>query len=228
LTAEGKNQMDNGSGSKKGFQWWWHNVFAYHYLKIVLAVAAAAAIVVFLTVDALNKVHYDFGIAIAAGFDISEESLQPLRELAAETVGDLNNDGEINIDIRYMNLSGNELGGGESNYQQFELAISKAENLMLVFLLDDKQSRVHGDRGDFDGAERLGLKEDSDETWYRVYVGGSPVIQALPKVPVNQTDWGNIEYLCLEIWKTKDKDKIDAALRLARALTDGNNQVAAE
>ncbi|MDR2360829.1 MAG: hypothetical protein LBD85_06080 [Oscillospiraceae bacterium] len=219
--------MENG-GEKKGFQWWWHNVFAYHYLKIVLVSLAAAAVVVFLTIDALNTVRFDLGVAIVTGFDIPDESLRSIRSLAAETIGDLNGDGEVNIDIRTINLNGNELGSGEVNYQHFELAISKAENLTLVFLLDDKQSRIHGERGDFDSAERLGLNADSDETWYRVYVGDSPAIKALPDAPSGQSDWGRTEYLCLETWKAANAESADAAIRLARVLANGNNQVTAE
>jgi hypothetical protein len=221
-----------------GFMYWWHNVFLYHYAKYTLIAIVAAALIIFLTVDALtNRTKLDLGVVIAAGYSgFGEERLQPLKELAERVVGDVNGDGEINIDLYVIDLADSD---GIAQYNRLELVLSRAEDEYLLFLLDDLRSRTHGERSDFDGLAKYGF-EPSDDEWYRVYVGNSPAIQAFPDAPESSDNtyrFTDVEYASLQTWKASGslrEKRSEAAVRLLKALVGldfsgaENDNVAAE
>jgi len=198
----------------------------YHYAKYTLIGLIIAAIVIFLTVDAIkNKTQIDLGVVIASGYTgFGDERLSALRELAEEVVGDVDGDGEVNIDLYFIDLTD---GNGVAQYDRFELVLSKADDEYLLFLLDDLRSKTHGERGDFDGLMKFGFEVSEDE-WYRLYVGDSPAIQAFPKAPetTNSYRFTDVEYASLQTWKangTLGEKRAEAAVRLLKALVEYDN-----
>ena len=65
---------------KKGFRYWFTNIFWYHYGKIALLALVLLITVVWLTVDALHKEKYDLNMCIAANGPVTE---QMRRDVAA-------------------------------------------------------------------------------------------------------------------------------------------------
>jgi len=150
---------------KKRFLWWWENVFLYHYVKFVIAGLILLVVVVYLSIDAFTRVKYDFSIAIATERTLTSEEIVPLRSLVEEVVGDINGDGAVNVNIWAITLNDAHTEG----FNSIEIALADEE--YLLFLLNDTQSAIRGNRGDFDNLELLGFPV-AEGVNYRVEVEG--------------------------------------------------------
>ena len=79
---------------KKGFVYWFKNVFWYHYGKLSILVLFLLVTAVWFTIDALKKVEYDLNVAVVADSGAARSDLEKLADLMAEAAGDLNHDGK--------------------------------------------------------------------------------------------------------------------------------------
>jgi hypothetical protein len=211
--------MDNNNNENKGFGYWWHNVFMYHYFKYVVGGAVLVLLVIVLTLDSASKQKYDFGIVVAAGYGINSDQMQPFLDYVADFVGDLDGDGFVNIEVMNINLNTTD---AMNQLSRFEVTLN--DDAFVLFLLDDKRSRTIGGRGDFDNLESFGFEVDP-ETPYRVDVSGLPALATFPDAdqPGGTYSFDRIKYACIQTWKLNGKSKFStsqaaAATRLLRAI----------
>ncbi|MDR0818716.1 MAG: hypothetical protein LBN43_03985 [Oscillospiraceae bacterium] len=216
---DNNNDNENNNGNKKGFMYWWVNVFMFHYFKYAVGGLTLVILILVLTLDATGKTKYDIAIAVVAGYGISEDELEPLLNLAADVVGDLDGDGAVNIDLFNINLNTTD---AMNQFSRFELTVADEE--FMLILLDNRRSVSIGERGDFDNLDKYDFAVEEDYP-YRLYIGDSEIIADFPKV----TDSGGtyefteVEYACLQTWKAKGslgEKRADAAVRLLRAIAD--------
>lgn len=175
----------------KGFLYWFENVFKYHYGKIAIVVVIIAVVIIFNTVDMFRtKTEYDFSMVIAVAGKVAPSSTNELREIAARAAGDINGDGEINIDIQIIDMS---VAGEESPYHLM-LLLSQPE--YVVYIMDDRTSKAHA--RDFNMLGDYGIEAD-EKYGQRVYIGNSPVMDRInPDIEF---------YACLADWTTDGKGK---------------------
>jgi hypothetical protein len=210
---------NNGNGNKKGFMYWWINVFMFHYVKYAVAGLTLVIIILVLSLDAASKTKYDLAIAVVAGYGIPEDELEPLLNLAADIVGDLDGDGAVNIDLFNINLNTTD---AMNQFSRFELTLAD-EEFMLIFV-DNRRSISVGERGDFDNLAKYGFDAGEDYP-YRLYVGDAKVFEDFQEVENSggTYEFTKVEYACLQTWKAKGslgEKRADAAVRLLRAISD--------
>ncbi len=165
--------MENSE--KKGFGYWFKNVFLYHYGKLSILVLFLLATAVWFTVDALKKVEYDINVAIVAEKGIARSDSQALADLLASAAGDVNGDGKALVNVVTVDLSSGEKRE-ESRYQEL-LYLSLPE--YTVFLMNGEESTRYAAKDEtFQLLADYGI-ETADETGRRVWVGDRAAVRSL-------------------------------------------------
>lgn len=177
---------------KKGFLYWFENVFKYHYGKLAIVIFLILVVVIFNTVDMFrSKTEYDLSMVIAVAGNIAPSSTDELLEIAGRAAGDINGDGEINIDIQIIDMSIIE---GENSPYHLMLLMSQPE--YVIFIMDDHTSKANA--REFNMLSDYGIEAD-EEYGQRVYIGDSPVMDRInPDIEF---------YACLADWTTDGKGK---------------------
>ena len=198
--------MDNAS--KKGFRYWFTNVFWYHYGKISILVLFLLVTAVWFTVEALHKAEYDLNVAVVLEHPVAREDLEALYTLFAEAAGDVNGDRKTLVNIVPVNLGDEE--NPEGTRYQMMLYLSLPE--YTVFLMDERESALFAGQEDtFQELSNYGIAT-GDETGRRVLVENKAVLAPLGEEPV---------YACLADWTVDGKGDpamTEAAVRAIRAL----------
>lgn len=194
---------------KKGFSYWFNNVFLYHYGKWALVAIIAIAVIIFISVESGGKKpKYDFQMGLIVSGGIAYDSTEELRNLVSEAVGDVNGDGNVIIDLQIVNLGDPEYL--EANYNKVMLLMSQSE--YPLFILDDEMSALYCSKDYFDDYTRFGITPD-DRFNSRVCVTDSQVMKSIG------ADYEY--YACIVDWTTVGKGKqarTDAAVRVVKAL----------
>jgi hypothetical protein len=182
----------------QGFRYWFENVFKFHYGKLSLVLLILAAVFVFTIIEtAKNKITYDFHLAVIVSGSLSRESLSELEQLTIDTVGDLNGDGEVNVDLQILNMLVDPLD---------RLVLLMAQPEFVVFIMDEQLSSVY--KNDFNDLKDYGITYDQSMST-RVFIGDSPLMKRITQ---------NIRfYACLADWTTDGKGKdawTEAGVRL--------------
>lgn len=203
-------KRDRSAGTEgQGFSYWWRNVFLYYYWKWALVALVAIAVVVFISLESrTTKIKYDFQMGIIVSGGISYESTEQLRGLVEKTVGDVNGDGEVQIDVQIVNLGDAE----QAEANQYKVMLLMSQHEYTLYLIDEELSRAYADRDYFDDLRNYGFTPDPDDP-YRIDVTDAAVIQAI--------DSPYEYYACLFDWAAMGKGKqerTDAALRVIEAL----------
>ena len=187
---------------KKGFKYWYENVFKYHYGKyaiVILILAVAVGYAVFESVK--NKVSYDFNMAIVSPLSIPYEAVSELEQLVYDTVGDINGDGEVNINLQIIDQLDTGYG---------KLGVVMAQEEYVLFLMDDNNSAIY--KSNFNDLSDYGIQPDRHIS-SRVYVGDTPLMKRInPYITF---------YACLADWTTDgkgDKDWTEAGVRVINAI----------
>ncbi|NLO46805.1 MAG: hypothetical protein GX111_00575 [Clostridiales bacterium] len=189
---------------KKGFRYWYENVFKYHYGKyavVFLIFAIAIAFAVYESVK--NKTSYDFNMAIMATVSIPYEAVSELEQLVADTVGDLNGDGEVNINIQIMDYETAGMG---------KAGIIMAQDEYVVFIMDENNSAIY--KSNFNELSDYGITPDRNIPT-RVYIGDTPLMKQInPNI---------MFYACLADWTTDGKGNkawTEAGVKVINAILD--------
>lgn len=195
---------------KKGFIYWFTNVFCYHYGKISIAAVVALTLVIVLTVEAINKERYDLNMAIILNGEISNTQIDEFKELLYETVGDVNGDGKIAINVQTINVADEQ--SFADNHSRLQLYLALPE--YTIFIMDEQYSETYSKKEDFfDRLETYGI-ETSDPSGKRVYIGDSAIMKTI----------GDYDcYALLADWTTSgkgDKEWTAAAVRVLKAIID--------
>lgn len=196
-------------GEKRSFRSWFHNVFMYYYAKWVLVGLVALAVVLFITLEGGGrKIKYDFQMGVIVSGGISWDSTEQLRGLVEKAVGDVNGDGEVQIDVQIVNLG--DIEQAEAN--QYKVMVLMSQHEYTLYILDEEMSRHYSDLEYFDDLRNYGFTPD-EKIPYRIDVNDAAVIKDIA-APYHF-------YACLFDWAAIGKGKqerTDAALRVITAL----------
>lgn len=147
------------SNEKKGFKYWFTNVFWFHYGKWTIAGIAAIAVIVFISIESFStKIKYDFQMAICLDGEIAYSETEQLLKTVEDAVGDLNGDGKIEIDIQIVDLADEEYA--ETNQYKLMLLMSQPE--YTIFIMDDKYSSLYCAKDYFDDLSSYGIAPDNE------------------------------------------------------------------
>ena len=164
-----------GEKPKKGFLYWFTNVFWYHYGKFALLGLVLVVIAVWLTVDALHKEVYDLNLVIAANGPVTDTDATALPAALMKEAEDVNGDGKVLINIQTIDLSDPE--NLEGNQERLLLYLALPE--YTLFLLDEDRSTLYcGKEDTFQPLANYGIDTD-DPGGLRVYVGDKPLLRGL-------------------------------------------------
>ena len=193
---------------KKGFVYWFKNVFWYHYGKISLLVLVLAAAAVWMTVDAFRKEEYDLNVAVVAEMPIARSEADALAELFSAAAGDVNGDGKALVNVVTVAMKDEERP--EAGRYQALLYLSLPE--YTVFLMNEEESARYVQEDEtFQLLADYGI-ETEDPSGRRVWVGNKSVIQPLGDHQL---------YACLADWTVDGKgsrEMTEAAVRALKAL----------
>ncbi len=192
----------------KGFKYWFTNVFWFHYGKLGIIIVLALVVVVFLTVQAFKKERYDLNVVLALKGPVSYEATGELNGLIAEAAGDVDGNGEVNINIQTVDLS--DEAHFEDNHYRLLLYLSLPE--YTVFIMDGQYSQTYCSKeGYFNELADYGIETD-DPTGKRIYAGGRRILREM----------GDYDYyVCLSDWTTDGKGDAEwtaAAVRAIKAI----------
>ncbi len=193
---------------KKGFVYWFTNVFWYHYGKLSILILFLGAAAIWMTVDMFKKEEYDLNVAVVSDGAIARSDASALAELFAAAAGDVNGDGKALVNIVTVDLADEERR--ESAQYQMMLYLSLPE--YTVFLMNERESARYVKQEDtFQPLADYGI-ETADESGRRVWVGDKAAVQYL----------GDHEfYACLADWTVDGKgsrEMTEAAVRALKAL----------
>ena len=190
---------------KKGFVYWFKNVFWYHYGKLSILVLFLLGTAIWFTIDALKKVEYDLNVAVVADSGAARSDLEKLADLMAKAAGDLNHDGKALVNVSAVNL-GDE-GNQEATQYQLMLYLSLPE--YTIFLMNDRESALFGRQEDtFQPLADYGIETD-DASGLRVYVGDKAILPSACR--------GDC-YACLADWTSSGKGSTASTEASVRAL----------
>lgn len=104
------SKLKNNIQENGGFQHWFVNVFWYHYKWPLLVGVVVLGIIVFITVDSLRKERYDTTVVIATDYYVDEAQLDALDQVLKPVVGDLDGNGQVNINYAVLYVGNTEVG----------------------------------------------------------------------------------------------------------------------
>ena len=195
---------------RKGFGYWFKNVFWYHYGKLSLILLVVLVIGIFAIVEIVNVEKYDINVAVAVSDPIPYESTSELRRVIAEAVGDVDGNGEVNVNLNILDFSTGE--DVETNYSKLALLMSQPE--YTLFLMDDFYSSHYAPIAEFNDLADYGFLADTEYP-NRMYVGDAPVLRRLSE----RTEF----YICLADWTTDGKGDpawTEAAIRAIHGILE--------
>ena len=190
---------------KKGFVYWFKNVFWYHYGKLSILVLFLLVTAVWFTIDALKKVEYDLNVAVVADSGAARSDLEKLADLMAEAAGDLNHDGKALVNVSAVNL------GDEGNLEatQYQLMLYMSLPEYTIFLMNDRESALFSRQEDtFQPLADYGIETD-DAVGLCIYVGDKAILPSACR--------GDC-YACLADWTASGKGSTAATEASVRAL----------
>lgn len=190
---------------KKGFVYWFINVFWYHYGKLSILVVFLAAAAIWMTVEALKKEKYDLNVAVVSDVAIARSDASALSELFAEAAGDVNGDGKALVNIVTVTMKDEE--SPETGRYQALLYLSLPE--YTIFLMNEEESaRYVKEDETFQLLADYGIATE-DESGRRIWVGDKAVIR----------DLGDHQfYACLADWTVDGKGSPEMTAAAVRAL----------
>ena len=157
-----------------GFKYWFREVFWYHYGKLSVGILAAVIIAVLITVEGARQPKYDFNMVMALDGEVAYSFTEELREVITMAVGDVDGDGEVNINLQIIDLGDEE--NLEANQNRLQLVFAQPE--YTLYIMDERYSAIYCEREYFDPAQNYGFEPD---TAYdrRVDINSAPVIERL-------------------------------------------------
>ena len=190
---------------KKGFVYWFINVFWYHYGKLSILVVFLAAAAIWMTVGALKKEKYDLNVAVVSDVAIARSDASALSALFAEAAGDVNGDGKALVNIVTVTMKDEE--SPETGRYQALLYLSLPE--YTIFLMNEEESaRYVKEDETFQLLADYGIATE-DESGRRIWVGDKAVIR----------DLGDHQfYACLADWTVDGKGSPEMTAAAVRAL----------
>ena len=190
---------------KKGFVYWFTNVFWYHYGKISILVLFLLVAAIWMTVEMFKKEEYDLNVAVVSDVAIARTDAAALAELFAAAAGDVNGDGKALVNVVTVTMEDEERP--EAGRYQALLYLSLPE--YTIFLMNEEESaRYVKEDETFQPLADYGI-ETEDESGRRVWVGDKDVIKYL----------GDHEfYACLADWTVDGKGSQDMTAAAVRAL----------
>lgn len=150
---------------EKGFKDWFTNVFWFHYKWWFLIAVFIVAVVIIIAVDSATTVEYDFTVVVSTDGEVAATRMEEILEIVAGSVGDLNGDGEVNVNFVTT--------ANDSSRTMLYLS----DDSYPLFLVDRQNSDVFTTAGYFeDELSSYGIEPDAENP-YRVWLGDVPAFR---------------------------------------------------
>lgn len=164
-----QNIQENG-----GFQHWFVNVFWYHYKWPLLIGVVILGIIAFITVDSLRTVRYDTTVVIATDYYVDDTQLDALDQILKPVVGDLDGNGQVNINYAVLYVGNTEVG--RQNQERMYLYMSQ-DDVGLYLMSENVSDAFTNPELEYftDSLADMGLPCDADHP-VRLSLKGNPVL----------------------------------------------------
>lgn len=199
----------------KSFKNWFENVFWYHYKWWFLAGVFAVALIIFIAAEAAGNEKYDMTVVFAQNGGMTEEQAQTVLDSIADSIGDLNGDGEIKLSYVSVDLSmENGSMNGQTVTMQDRLILYMTDEECSLFFIENSTAEVYCSMGYFeDRLTEYGISAPEDDPC-RVSVGGTK--------PFSEAGLSQLDHYAMIIdWTTAGKgsaERTDAAVRAIESL----------
>lgn len=204
-----KTIQDNG-----GFQHWFVNVFWYHYKWVVLAIVVVIGVVAFITFDSLRQVRYDTTVVIATDYSVQPEDLESLDKVLKPVVGDLDGNGQVNINYALLYLGNTELG--RQNEERMYLYMTQ-EDVAFYLMSEEISDAYTNPTLEFfvDPVENYGLTPDPDNAVRMDLTKNSVLLECgMENLYLSIMDFTTVS------GSAEAQDALDTAVAMAEALVD--------
>ena len=189
--------------SKKGFGYLFTNVIWYHYKWLILVLVFFIAVIVFIVTEIKSNVEYDYNLAVITASEIAMENPE-FEATVCEAVGDINGDGEVNVNFQYLLMGDSEWGTG--NQERVFLYLSSED--YFLFIGDDSYSRSYSAAEYFDELAPYGITADENNPYRTPLTYG--VGEFEPQLYASIIDWTTVGKGSSEL--------LDATMRVIDAL----------
>lgn len=168
------SKLKNNIQENGGFQHWFVNVFWYHYKWPLLIGVVIFGIIAFITVDSLRKVRYDTTVVIATDYYVDDTQLEALDEILKPVVGDIDGNGQVNIDYAVLFVGNTEVG--RQNQERMYLYMSQ-DDVGLYLLSENVSDAFTNPELEYftDSLSDMGLPCDADNP-VRLSLKDNPVL----------------------------------------------------
>lgn len=211
------NKLKTRIAEAGGFRHWFPNTFWYHYKWVVIVGIVAATVLIYTTVDAIRTPKYDAKIAVIATRNIPQEQMEGVREIFADSLGDVDGDGKVNILFRTANLSDGEYA--EQYREVFYTSLGDED--YVIYFLDEATSALYASEqmGYFDPLSEFGIQSDPD----------NPYRRSMADLDVMKEYQADDLYLCLldrglESDDPEVRARSERSLAMVQALLDSNEE----
>lgn len=202
---------------EKGFKHWFENVFWYHYKWWFLCGVFVIALIVFIALESSRNVDYDMTVVFVQENDITQDQAKTVLDAIAESVGDLDGNGEITLNYASIN-PGEATTGSVGASMQDRLLLYMTDEDYCLFFLTAAQAESYCALGYFEDAlSDYGIETEKDDP-LRVYVSDT---NAFVSAGLQDGDY----YALIIDWTTVGKGSqanTDAAIRAIQALLNGD------
>jgi len=191
----------NENVNRKSFAYWYKNVFSYHYKYIALAVAFAVIFLIVVFWDIITRVNPDMTVVFAATDVFFESEFNDFKAVLEDTVGDLNGDGQVNIQLLnyYPSLKQND---PESAQELNSLDANVMGDDSTIFYVLQKELLKRYDEDWFARLDSLGVDYDGDEKF--IYANDLAVFSDIERM-TSDFYIGIIDYMRNEKYAEKEK-----------------------
>ena len=208
--SERERLMEGIDVKGRGIGYWFKNVFLYHYrvhVIVALCVIIFGSLIIY---EFATNEETDYTITIATDKAVTESMLEGLSDIVAETVGDLNGDGNVVVEVINYQISLANISEDQSNYlTALDSLIMGEPNNVLYILSEELVERYGADwfeyYDDYDIIteeteyynEQNGI--ESEKSSY-LYINDLPVFAGM----FGEDDQSH--YLCIRGWTISDKE----------------------
>lgn len=141
--------------------YWFKNVYWYHFKKQTIWGIVALVLIAMFISDVFFKVQGDLKYIICADVSLSYEQQDGVNAYIKEFVPDFNGDEKIVSEYQVLETVDAEKGDQMAIAAEDKLALSFAEDDILLYILDGKHMETYATQGAFEKLEYFGIESDA-------------------------------------------------------------------
>lgn len=141
--------------------YWFKNVYWYHFKKQTIWGIIALVLVSMFIGDVFFKVEGDLNYIICGDISLSYEQQDAVNAYIKGFVQDFNGDKEILSEYQVLSTVDAEKGDQIAIAAEDKLALSFAEDDILLYIIDGKHMEVYATQGAFEKLEYFGVESEN-------------------------------------------------------------------